>query len=444
MTGGGTVPTSLRRELARTLTLISGVWLLAVFLVMAFGIRHEVDDLLDDALQESAEVLWGTLVLHGPDLHLEQGPVLPAPPHDERLVWQIIQEDRAQVLLRSHKAPATALLERFQRGPIDTPAHWRVYALRLPQLPSQPQRFLVVGQPRFERLESRYEVIALVGASGLLVGGLCAVWLRRRVMALMRELQALSRQILAYDPMQPSTNLPPAQRQEFVQVRDAVHDLGRRLARRIESEQAFAAHAAHALRTPLAGVDAQLAMALREVGSTAQPRIARSREALARLKRVITALLTLFRSQADLDLQPIDLPRLVAHLPVEGLQVHVLQDQPLRADANLLAAVLSNLLDNAARYGAHNCWVRAAHEGGGQFLSVRDDGPGVEPQQRAGLQALVDREAGEGFAGLGLQLAAVVARAHGGRLVLDAVESGFALTLHLGTGTPDAGPGQKS
>ena len=363
MTGGGPVPSSLRRELARTLTLISGVWLLAVFLVMAFGIRHEVDDLLDDALQESAEVLWGTLVLHGPDLHLEQGPVLPAPPHDERLVWQIIQEDRAQVLLRSHKAPATALLERFQRGPIDTPAHWRVYALRLPQLPSQPQRFLVVGQPRFERLESRYEVIALVGASGLLVGGLCAVWLRRRVMALMRELQALSRQIQAYDPMQPITNLPVAQRQEFVQVRDAVHDLGRRLARRIESEQAFAAHAAHALRTPLAGVDAQLAMALREVGSTAQPRIARSREALARLKRVITALLTLFRSQADLDLRPIDLSRLVAHLPVEGLQAHVQQDHPLQADANLLAAVLSNLLDNAARYGARNCWIRTAREG---------------------------------------------------------------------------------
>ncbi|MBL8337761.1 MAG: HAMP domain-containing histidine kinase [Rhodoferax sp.] len=434
------MPTSLRRELARTLTLISGVWLLAVFLVMAFGIRHEVDDLLDDALQESAEVLWGTLVLHGPDLHREQGPVLPAPPHDERLVWQILEGDGGRVLLRSHKAPAVALLDRFERGPLDTPTHWRVYALRLPE----SQRFLVVGQPRFERLESRYEVIALVGASGLVVGGICAVWLRRRVMALMQELQALSRQIQAYDPMQPITNLPVAQRQEFVQVRDAVHDLGRRLARRIESEQAFAAHAAHALRTPLAGVDAQLAMALREVGSTAQPRIARSREALARLKRVITALLTLFRSQADLDLQPIDLPRLIAHLPVEGLQVHVLQDQPLRADANLLAAVLSNLLDNAARYGAHNCWVRAAHEGGGQFLSVRDDGPGVEPQQRAGLQALVDREAGEGFAGLGLQLAAVVARAHGGRLVLDAAESGFALTLHLGTGTPDAGPGQKS
>jgi predicted outer membrane lipoprotein len=59
---------SLRRELVRTLTLVSGVWLLAVFLAMAFGIRHEVDDLMDDALQESAEVLYGTLVLHGYDL----------------------------------------------------------------------------------------------------------------------------------------------------------------------------------------------------------------------------------------------------------------------------------------------------------------------------------------------------------------------------------------
>lgn len=428
--------TSLRRELVRTLTLISAVWLVAVFLAMAFGIRHEVDDLLDDALQESAEVLYGTLVLHGADLHLEGGS-LPAPPHEERLVWQIIEEAGPRVLLRSHKAPEAPLLRVFQAGLGDTPEHWRVVALRLPQA----GRFLVVGQPRFERLESRYEVIALVGSSGLLVGVVCALWMRKRVLGLMRELQGLSGQIQMYDPMRPDTDLPAPTREEFVQVREAVHDLGRRLARRVQSEHAFAAHAAHALRTPLAGMDAQLAMALREVDPVARPRIERSREAVARLKRVITALLALFRSHADLEIQPIDVAQLLSHLPVEHLHVRVVQDQPLLADANLVAAALANLLDNAVRYGARNCQISVATGDASQVLTVKDDGPGIEAPRRAALQAAADQVQGEDLAGLGLKLAALVARAHGGRLLIDAGAadgSGLAVSLVLQVASADA------
>lgn len=420
-------PTSLRRELVRALTLISAVWLLAVFLVMAFGIRHEVDDLLDDALQESAEMLYGTLVLYG-DSRLPGSGSLPAPPHDERLVWQVVQEGAAQVLLRSHQAPVTALLPAFRDGPLDTADHWRVYAIRLPQ----DGRFLVVGQPRFERLESRYEVIALVGGSGLVVGVACAVWMRRRVLRVMEELQALSSQIQAYDPMRADTELPLPRREEFERVRDAVHELGRRLARRVQSEQAFAAHAAHALRTPLAGMDAQLAMALREADPAARPRIERSREAAGRLKRVITALLALFRSQAAPALQPIELAPLLAHLPVEHLQVHVDQDQPLHADADLVAAALANLLDNALRHGARRCWIRVATQQDGQTLTVRDDGPGVDAARRAALQAGADHPQGEGLEGLGLKLAALVARAHGGRLVIaPGADDGSGLSVSL-------------
>ncbi|MBP6850368.1 MAG: HAMP domain-containing histidine kinase [Rhodoferax sp.] len=431
---------SLRRELVRTLTLVSGVWLLAVFLAMAFGIRHEVDDLMDDALQESAEVLYGTLVLHGYDWRSEPDGILPAPPHDERLVWQIV-DDAGRVVLRSHKAPALALLPAFRSGASDAPDHWRVYAIRLPDA----RRFLVVGQPRFERLEARYEVITMVGLSGLLVGGVCALWMRWRVMRVMRELQDLSAQIQMYDPMRPQTDLPVATRQEFVPVREAVLDLGQRLERRVANEQAFAAHAAHALRTPLAGMDAQLAMAMKEVDGPARPRIERTREAVARLKRVITALLALFRSQATLDLQPIDVAQMLSHLSVDPLQVHCTQDQPLLADPDLIAAALANLLDNAWRHGARTCWVSVHTQGRQQRLSLRDDGPGVDAQRLAQLQDSVDQtEAGQ-IVGLGLKLAGLVARAHHGRLVLgpaDPARPGFVVSLVLEP--PQADATQKS
>jgi len=429
---------SLRHELVRDLTLISAVWLLAVFLTMAYGVRHEVDDLMDDALQESAEVLYGTLVLHGPHLPLDSGNTLPAPPHDERLVWQLVDQDQ-QVVLRSHKAPAQALLPAFKAGLSDGPGRWRVYGIRLPA----SQLVLMVGQPGVERLESRYEVITVVGASGIVVGLACALWMRRRVLRVMQQLQDLSSQIQAYDPMRPQTDLPAATRQEFVEVRAAVVDLGRRLARRVESEQAFAAHAAHALRTPLAGMDAQLAVTMQESSGATRPRLERAREAVVRLKRVITSLLALFRSNAALDPQDIDLSELMSHLPLDGLEIHISQDRPLRADPNLVAAALVNLIDNAVRYGAHACWLTLRADGECQTLTVRDDGPGVDPQRRAVLQQGVDQAPDADFVGLGLKLAALVARAHQGRLVIDEPgeeAGGFSVTMVFGPQEPAARP----
>ena len=429
MTAPQVAPPSLRHELVRGVMLIAAVWLLAVFLTMAFGIRHEIDDLMDGALQEAAEVVYGTLVLQGPDLQLGTGGSLPAPAHDERLVWQIV-DNAQQVLLRSHKAPATPLLPVFKAGLGDGPDHWRVYAIRFADRPL----VLYVGQPGIDRLESRYEAIAVVGTSGIAAGLVCALWMRRRVVGAMRLLQQLSGQIEAYDPMRPETDLPPPARREFVEVHAAVLDLGQRLARRVNNEQAFAAHAAHALRTPLAGMDAQLAIAMKEVGGLARPRLERTREAVARLKRVVTALLALFRSNAALDLHRIDLQELLAHLPVEPLEVTIAQDRALVADPNLMAAALANLLDNALRHGARRCWIILRTEGLRQSVTLRDDGPGMEQMRREQMQAHLDQRSDAGFFGLGLRLAALVARAHHGRLVLDDPapgSAGFSITMEL-------------
>ncbi|MBK9362956.1 MAG: hypothetical protein IPM99_18555 [Rubrivivax sp.] len=60
-------------------------------------------------------------------------------------------------------------------------------------------------------------------------------------------------------------------------MHDAIEALGERLARRVANERAFGAHSAHALRTPLAGIDLQLAVAEREAPPALQPRLARAR-----------------------------------------------------------------------------------------------------------------------------------------------------------------------
>jgi two-component system sensor histidine kinase TctE len=94
----------------------------------------------------------------------------------------------------------------------------------------------------------------------------------------------------------------------------------------------------------------------------------------------------------------------------------------------LLEGLLNNLIDNAFRYGrpADGSPARVTVElqrGGGEVrLSVIDNGPGMEPQQRERLlqrwaQGPAGVTLGEG-AGLGLAIVARYAALLGGRLTL--------------------------
>ena len=66
-------------------------------------------------------------------------------------------------------------------------------------------------------------------------------------------------------------------------------------------------------------------------------------------------------------------------------------------------------------------------------LQVHDDGPGVDSARRRELQAAIDAQDYDGRTGLGLMLADLVARAHGGGLSLPEQASGFAAELNLGS-----------
>ncbi|OYU98425.1 MAG: two-component sensor histidine kinase, partial [Burkholderiales bacterium PBB5] len=183
-----------------------------------------------------------------------------------------------------------------------------------------------------------------------------------------------------------------------------------------------------------------LAVAQREAPADLQPRLQRARDAAERLRRVVTALLSLFRAGADVQRRPVDLPALLAHLPVEPLQVHCEVHQPLWADADLLAAALANLLDNAVRHGARTVTLRLHSGARGDprcdprcdWLELHDDGRGLAGAQALQMQALLDARRYERPVGLGLMLADLVARAHGSRLQLLPVATGFAVALGLG------------
>ena len=421
------VPPAIRARLAGALTVWSVVWGLSVGAAVWLAAAHEVDELLDDALQSSAELV--SVLVRAPQARgLPGGAVelVSGGSGGERFAWQVVARD-GTLELRSPRAPSTPWRSTPTAGFGDE-EHWRIYGLPL----GADGRTLYAAQTRDERREARAEVALGAVLAALAVGMVGHLWLRSRVRAELQPLQTLSDRLANWDldPARGSAlTLGPAERRELQPVHEALEALTTRLLARIASEQAFSAHAAHALRTPLAGIDTQLAVALRECPAPLQERLQRVRGAASRLQGVVVALLGLFRSGAQAQQRvTIDVAQMLQRLPAPGLQLHVAAGARIDGDPDLLAAALLNLVDNAQRHGAANVWVDTPSP---HTLRLRDDGPGITPQRRGQLQQALDTQATEGVTGLGLMLADRVARAHGGRLRLLETPSGFAAEMEL-------------
>lgn len=424
---------SIRNRLVALLVASAVATSALVALAIGVNVRDEVDELLDDTLQASAEVL-GRLLAQGDARALRDAMVPPlAPQGEERFAWQLVGRG-GELLLRSPRAPEEPLLPLATSGFADAASGWRVYGLPLPG----GERTLYVAQTRSERREAESEVAGAAVFAALGVGVLAAAWLATRVRRELGPLADLAQALSRYEPLRPDSALPEAARRELQPVHDAIEALGQRLARRVANERAFSSHAAHALRTPLAGIEAQLAVALREAPPELRPRLARVREGSARLARVVAALLAMFRSGPEPRWQDIGLRAVLDRLPHEGLAIEVRGDDRLRADADLLVAGLLNLVDNAVRHGARRLTLAVTREAGSiQRLHLQDDGPGVSAARRAELDEALRNQDYEGRMGLGLMLTDLVARAHGGALTLPETGAGFALDLRLGPGPVD-------
>jgi signal transduction histidine kinase len=109
----------------------------------------------------------------------------------------------------------------------------------------------------------------------------------------------------------------------------------------------------------------------------------------------------------------------------------------VEGDADALARLLVNLLDNAVRHAASRVCVSVRDDGGWAVLTVADDGPGIpaEDAERAfGRFARLDQardRTGEEGAGLGLAIVRSTAEAHGGSVRLGDAGPGLRVTVRL-------------
>ncbi|MFM2261516.1 MAG: hypothetical protein RI959_192 [Pseudomonadota bacterium] len=429
MNTGAQIP-SIRHRVTKTLLGISLIWGVLVAAVVWGVVRHEIDELMDQGLRESGETIYSVLE---PAWHTAQKAPQPQQhsAYEEHLIWQIIEVSTGQVVHRSHKAPTTALQTQPQRDLTrSADGQWRVMTMALEH---DSTHFLLIAQSEWERGESRTEAVLLTLLGALLMGAFATLMLSLLIRKELQPLSDLSNAVQTHDPLQPGTALPAPQRAELAPMVLAIQGLGQRLAQRVMSERAFSAHAAHAMRTPLAGIDTQLAVAIREAPPTLQPRLMRTRDATRRLSHVMRALLTMFRSGTEPKPQQVSIGTLLSPWSFDRLAIETDGSEVVNADPDLLGAVLLNLLDNACQHHATRIHITRSRSAQGlQTLRLHDDGQGCPPERLQHLRKALqthDHHPETGLKGLGLILSDLVMQAHGGHVTLADVTQGFCVEL---------------
>jgi two-component system, OmpR family, sensor histidine kinase TctE len=226
--------------------------------------------------------------------------------------------------------------------------------------------------------------------------------------------------------------------QEVHSLAGAVNQLLETVQRSISQEKRFVNDAAHQLRTPLAGLQTQLDLALAENDPQAlQERLKKVRTGVERASHLVHQLLQLARSEADVPMQPTDLLHLARTLAQEaapaalaagvdfGFESEEAASFTRPANAMLLREALSNLIDNAVRYAGKGASVtlRVRTQAARVVLEVEDNGPGVPTQELARIFERFHRASdAPGGAGLGLAIAQEIALRHGGSINAQAVQ----------------------
>ena len=449
--------------------------------------QHEIEELFDARLAQSARLLEGLLYGSEPEATrqamqraLSQAAVNSAAedqksghPYESKLSFQVLDQT-GEVQLESAQAPQAALptllsqlgvtslretarssgqsmLTLAEQLPgfhdIALGAYdWRVFMLHEPN----KGFWILVG----ERDDVRGELVQKIVLRSLtteilglpLIGLL--VWFA--VGLGLRPLRQMAEVLKQRDPdsLAPLTLAPmPA---ELEPMTAALNRLLLQANQLLMREKRFIADAAHELRTPLAVLRIHTQNALQAPDADDRTAaLGQLEPAVQRATRVVAQLLTMARLEpkaVQMSMTDVDLalflrnelaeltPLALARQQELMLELDEAADYHLHADAPSLGLLLQNLVSNAVQHTPAGGQVRVSLHAEPQSLClwVEDNGPGVPEDQRQKLFERFYRQgAGQG-AGLGLSIVQRIVELHNGEIQLaDSAAGGLRVSVVL-------------
>jgi two-component system sensor histidine kinase TctE len=333
-------------------------------------------------------------------------------------------------------------------------ATWRIVRQRQPTVLGEVVITLADGSdPRQQWARSMVYKVLLPNLVLIALAAFAVRWAVERALRPLLELREAVERRSPRDLSAIDTSSSPEEVRPLV---DSLNRLFGLVNAQAEGQRRFVADAAHQLRTPLAGLQAQVeawaqAAGTRHDGDTLDlptEQVYKLRNATRRTSQLANQLLALSRADArGMQSQPeqrVNLKSLCedcleGHLDAAtarridlGLDVETVQ---VMGHEWLLRELLANLVDNAVKYTheGSSVTIRCGRRDARPFLEVEDDGPGVAAAERPRILERfyrVQGTQGEG-SGLGLAIAEEIARVHRSHLQLQPGSGGRGLKVTL-------------
>lgn len=308
------------------------------------------------------------------------------------------------------------------------------------------------AQAMFDRYVGQ---VLLIGAGvGVGLGGLAAWWLLRRILRPLERLTDATRAIAAGDL---AARVPPAPDPEIQILADAFNQMAATLERVEDLRRALVEDVAHELRTPLTSLQGYLeAMADGVVEPT--PEMLRTvHEEIVRLTRLVEELDQLARGEsgeraqakAELDLAAIVQRSIQIHSPeLASRRIAVRVEDAaalpsLMAEPDAIGQVVSNLVQNAARYtnDGGEITVRLDAADGWVRCSIENTGAEIPNEELPFIWERLyrvdpSRARESGGAGIGLAIVRQIVEAHGGTVGAASGDGRTRIWFQLPVGQP--------
>ena len=234
------------------------------------------------------------------------------------------------------------------------------------------------------------------------------------------------------------TRLTPPDDADLASLTASFNEMARALEERIARDARFASEVSHELRSPLMTLTASVEVLYNmadELGERGRTALDLLSDDISRFRRLVEDLLEINRydvGTADLEAEEVHIVEFVQHAIFQfGLDSTAVVDfeaapdmeaTVLLADKRRLGRVVSNLVENASKYGNGEVRVKLDRHDGLVRLGVEDNGPGVVPAERTLIFDRFHRGRAGGRrgkdsgSGLGLALVAEHVGLHGGRV----------------------------